>query len=124
MIEGLGIDNVDIPRMEKILSKDNLFRNRVFTPGEIEYCQKQASPAKSYAARFAAKEAFAKALGTGFTGNLDFPQIEVCSDELGKPFLNLTGEAANLVKDRRITNIHLSLTHSDMLASAVVILEK
>jgi holo-[acyl-carrier protein] synthase len=124
MIDGLGIDNVDIPRMEKIISKDNLFRDRVFTLAEIEYCTKQASPAKSFAARFAAKEAFVKALGIGFIGNLEFAQVEVRLDTLGKPSINLLGEAALIAKEKQLTNIHISLTHSDTIASAVVILEK
>lgn len=124
MIEGVGIDNVEVARMKNLIDKNNLFRDRVFTPQEIEYCMSQNNYAQSFAARFAAKEAFAKALGTGFIGNLDFRQIEVCKDNLGKPYLSLSGEASLLAQNKNIATIHLSLTHTSSIASAVVILEK
>jgi holo-[acyl-carrier protein] synthase len=124
MIEGLGIDNVEVNRMEKILERGNAFRDRVFTSVEIEYCSKQTNYAQSFAARFAAKEAFVKALGTGFTGNLDLNQIEVRSDTLGKPYLSLSGEAKSIIENRKIEAVHVSLTHTAAIASAIVILEK
>ncbi len=124
MIEGVGIDNVEVERMTKLLSRNNHFRDKVFTLLEIEYCTKQANSAQSFAARFAAKEAFSKALGTGFIGDLEFSQIEVCTDTLGKPFISLSGEAKSIIEKTGIIKMHLSLTHSGTIASAIVILEK
>lgn len=124
MIEGLGIDNVEVSRMEELIARNNNFRDRVFTSNETAYCIKQSNSAQSFAARFAAKEAFAKALGTGFIGDLDFLEIEVCHDSLGKPFLSLSGEAQCAIEKKNITSVHLSLTHTRSIASAVVILEK
>lgn len=124
MIEGLGIDNVEITRMEEILKRGNAFRDRVFSPVEIEYCSKQTNYAQSFAARFAAKEAFVKALGTGFTGDLDFNQIEIRSDSQGKPYISLSGEAKTIIENRKIEAVHVSLTHTASIASAIVILEK
>lgn len=124
MIEGLGIDNVEITRMEEILKRGNAFRDRVFSPVEIEYCSKQTNYVQSFAARFAAKEAFVKALGTGFTGDLDFNQIEIRSDSQGKPYISLSGEAKTIIENRKIEAVHVSLTHTASIASAIVILEK
>ena len=124
MIEGVGIDNVEVGRMRELLGKNNHFRDKVFTLQEIEYCGKQFNSAESFAARFAAKEAFTKALGTGFIGDLEFSQIEVCSDSFGKPFISLSGAAKSIVETEGIKRMHLSLTHTETLASAIVILEK
>jgi len=124
MIDGLGIDSVEVSRMEELIAKNNLFRDRVFTLQETEYCLTQGYSAQSFAARFAAKEAFAKALGTGFIGKLDFLQVEVCRTPLGKPFLSLSGEAYNVIQARQINTIQLSLTHTSTIATAIVILEK
>ena len=124
MIEGVGIDSVEVSRMETLISKGNLFRDRAFTPLETDYCLSQGHSAQSFAARFAAKEAFVKALGTGFSGDLDFLQIEVSNKATGQPQLSVSGAADTILKDRKIKTIHLSLTHTNTIATAIVILEK
>ncbi len=124
MIEGIGIDSVEVDRIARLIGKGEAYRDAVFTKQESEYCTSRYNAAASYAARFAAKEAFVKALGTGFSGNLNFRQIEVCVDKNGKPYLELNGEAAALIRERKIGVVQLSLTHTHTIATAIVILEK
>ena len=101
------------------------FRERVFTPTEREYCDaKEAAAAQSYAGRFAAKEAFLKALKTGWRGKITWQDIEVVSDAEGVPSLNITNEAARLTEQMGATDIHLSISHTKDHAVAQVILEK
>ena len=122
MIIGIGIDIVEIERIKKALDKE-AFRDKVFSTYEIEYCEsKKTNKFASYAVRFAAKEAFVKALGTGFRkGNLT--DIYVENDALGKPFMTLSGPYVEIAKDKQIKHIHLSLSHSTQTAVAQVILE-
>ncbi len=122
MIKGTGIDIIKIERIQKAITKE-YFVNRVFSAGEQEYCVKRnKQAATSYAARFAAKEAFVKALGTGFV-NGELLDIEVENDVLGKPKLLLRGFFQQIIEERKIKNIHLSLSHTDEYAVAQVILE-
>lgn len=100
------------------------FVNRVFSPGEIEYCHKRALPAMHYAARFAAKESFLKSLGMGLGMGISLPEIEVVSDQRGKPEVRLRGGAAGMLQDLGVSAAHLSLSHTRQTATAVVILEK
>lgn len=124
---GTGIDIAENARFEKMLLQgDTAFFHRVFSPGEREYCDKYRTPrlqAQHYAARFAAKEALVKALGTGFR-QMNFHDIEVCNDSLGAPFLEIRGRAAELLKERQACRIHLSLSHSDNYSVAMVVVEK
>jgi len=124
MIEGVGVDSVEVSRIESFISKGNHFRDRAFTRIETDYCLSKGQSAQSFAARFAAKEAFVKALGTGFSGNIDLLQIEVSNKATGQPQLSVSGEAEAILKDRQIKTIHLSLTHTNTIATAIVILEK
>ena len=122
MIKGTGIDIIKIERIQKAITKE-YFVNRVFSAAEQEYCVKRnKQAATSYAARFAAKEAFVKALGTGFV-NGELLDIEVENDVLGKPKLLLRGFFQQIIEERKIKNIHLSLSHTDEYAVAQVILE-
>ena len=100
------------------------FVDRVFSPGEVEYCHKRALPAMHYAARFAAKESMLKSLGIGLGMGLALRDIEVLSDERGKPAVRLQGKAQGLLRDLGISVAHLSMSHTQHSAMAVVILEK
>jgi holo-[acyl-carrier protein] synthase len=124
MIVSIGIDIVEIPRIEEKLSQGNTrFLNRVFTVGEIEYCEKRAGKFASYAARFAAKEAVMKALGTGWGDGVGWKEIEVFNEESGRPQINLNGRALEKFNQLGARRAHLSLSHSKDLAIAQVIFE-
>ena len=124
MIFGIGIDNIEVSRIEKNISKDIGFREKVFTPKEIEYCElKKAGRFQSYAARFCAKEAFFKALGTGWRGEMAFDEIEVVNNKLGKPELTVYGTVKEFVEKKKIKTIHVSLSHLKEIASAIIIME-
>ncbi len=124
MIIGTGIDIVEISRFERFVKEDNLplFR-RLFTAGEIEYCAARKRSAQHFALRFAAKEAFLKALGTGLREGLSWQEMEVVHDHYGKPELKLSGEAERLLKNRGVTRSFVSLSHDGNCAVASVILE-
>ena len=119
MIFGLGTDIIEIERIKKAIAKKN-FLNNVFTPAEQDYCNSRGkfSAAASYAARFAAKEAFFKALGTGIL--LPLTNVEIINDERGVPMINLRGKVAALAESKKIS---LSLSHSHDFATAVCIIE-
>jgi len=125
MIQGIGIDLVENERIEKIINKwGHKFLQRVFSEGEINYCGRHIQASIHYGARFAAKEAFLKALGTGLGRGVKLLEIEVVHDDQGKPDLSLHGEANLQIVQRQIKRIHLSLTHTKNYATAIVILEK
>jgi holo-[acyl-carrier protein] synthase len=125
MIYGIGIDLVENSRLEKIIEKwGSKFLQRVFSDEEIQYCGKHVQASIHYGARFAAKESFLKALGIGLGRGVKFKDIEVMHDKNGKPALDLRGGAKAQIEKRKITKIHLSLTHTKKYATAVVILEK
>jgi holo-[acyl-carrier protein] synthase len=104
--------------------RTNGLKKRVFTPLEIKYCDGKKNSAQNYAARFAAKEAFMKALGTGWRKGVAFKDIEVVNEESGKPGLVLYGKAKELAEAMGVVSIHVSLTHLKSYASAVVTLGK
>ena len=125
MIYGTGIDLVDIRRMTDIIKKwGSRFVTRVFSQGEIDYCNSCAYPALHFAARFAAKESFLKSLGTGLGMGVNLREIEVSQDQFGKPGVMLQGRAADILSGLGIGAVHLSLTHTRHSAAAMVILEK
>ena len=125
MILGLGTDLIEIPRIRASLDRFGArFLERVFTPREIAYCQrKRTGMAQSLAARFAAKEAGAKALGTGIARGILWAEIEVENLSSGQPTLLLHGRAALRARQLGVLSSTLSLTHSRDLAIAVVLLE-
>ena len=124
MIYGLGTDIVEVSRISGKIAKNNGFRELVFTPGEIAYCEKQVHPAQHYAARFAAKEAFLKAMGTGFiSGGVQFNEIEITHDPSGKPLLQLLGNASVYYAQLQIKQILVSLSHISTTAVASVVIE-
>jgi holo-[acyl-carrier protein] synthase len=125
MVYGIGIDLVENGRIEKIIEKwGSKFLQRVFSDEEIQYCGKHVQSSIHYGARFAAKESFLKALGIGLGRGVKFKDIEVMHDKNGKPDLVLWGGAKAQTEKKKITKIHLSLTHTKKYATAVVILEK
>ncbi len=125
MIVGLGSDMIEISRIQSSLDQfGERFLHRVYTPGEIAYCQrKKKHAAESFAARFAAKEAGAKALGTGISRGVAWKEIEVRREPSGRPTLHLTGRARQIADQIGIARLSLTLTHSRDLALAVVIAE-
>lgn len=125
MIYGVGVDLVDIQRMQKIIQRwDTPFLEKIFTADEIAYCKKHAQSAVHFGARFAAKESFLKALGMGLGNGIRLAEIEVVHDPGGRPALKLHGAARKHIRTRRIQKVHLSLSHTKEYASAMVLLEK
>ncbi|MEJ7587123.1 MAG: holo-ACP synthase [Ferruginibacter sp.] len=124
MIAGLGMDMIEVERVAQKIAKESGFRELVFSKNEIEYCEPKANKFEHYAARFAAKEAFFKALGTGWVNGTAFNEIEISKDEKGKPILALLGETANVVAALNIKHIFVTLAHLKTVASAVVIIEQ
>ena len=126
-ITGTGIDVIEVDRIERALTRPatgERFRARVFTPGEIKYCESRGLPRyQSYAARFAAKEATMKALGTGWNRNVGWSEIEVVRERGKAPTIALSGKAAAFAQRKQITRFHLSLTHTAAEAIAHVIAE-
>ena len=124
MILGIGIDTVEIGRFQRFLDEDNqALLDRLFAPAEQEYCHPRKQAASCLAARFAAKEAFVKAMGTGLRDGICWTEIEVCNDQLGKPLLKLSGRALQLFSEQGASAAHLSLSHDGGHAVAQVILE-
>ena len=126
-IAGTGIDVIEVDRIERALTRaatGDRFRMRVFTPGEVEYCESRGRPRyQSYAARFAAKEATMKAMGTGWNRNVGWSEIEVVRERGKAPTIVLTGKAAAFARRKQISAFHLSLTHTAKEAIAHVIAE-
>lgn len=124
MIIGLGIDMIEVERIAAKINKNSGFREMLFSKGEIAYCEKKTNKFEHYAARFAAKEALFKALGTGWSEGTSFSEVEVTNTENGKPQLSFSGNTANIINAMQLSNILVSLTHLKSVASAVVIIEK
>lgn len=125
MIIGIGIDIVAVDRIAGLLERrgERAIR-RLYTETEREYCEGMPHSALHYAARFAAKEAFVKALGTGFTQGIRWRDIGIVNDERGKPDLVLQGAPAEWMANVGATTSYVSLTHDKIHAAAVVVLEK
>ena len=125
-IYGIGTDIVNIKRVEKSLRKNgNNFKKRIFSKKEIIYCERKKNPINFYAKRFAAKEALSKALGTGIRKGINFKDIEILNDNLGKPSILLKGNTANFLKKKiksKKYSIHLSLADDLPWAQATVII--
>jgi len=120
---GLGIDLVETARIARALTRTAGFEARVFTEGESAACAGRGDRVQALAARFAAKEACLKALGTGWAGGLGFRQVEVVREVSGSPAMRLHGAAAARAASLGVTRIHVSLTHQASAAAAVVVLE-
>ena len=125
MIVSTGIDIVEVYRIAETMARTPRFAERVFTPAEREYCDaKGAAAAQSYAGRFAAKEAFLKALKTGWRGKLNWHDVEVVNNADGAPLLQLSAEAARLFDASGAARIHLSISHTSEHAVAMVVTER
>lgn len=124
MIIGVGTDLVEVRRVAAMLARrGERARAKLFTPAEVARCLGGRRPEESFAARFAAKEAFFKALGTGWSGGIGWREVEVVSASGGAPSFRLAGTAARLAAERGVRRVHLSLTHTAELAAAYVVLE-
>ncbi len=123
-IIGIGTDLVEVKRIEKLLAgKREEFLSRVFTPAEAAYCEAKARPSLHFAARFAAKEAFMKALGTGWAKGVGFGDIVIVNDESGQPGYEIAGETRKLLDSRGPTWLWLSISHTREFAMAVAVIE-
>lgn len=124
MIVGTGIDVVEVPRIAAAIERfGNRFLQRIFTPSEIRYCQSKANRVERYAARFAAKEAGMKALGTGWNHGVRWCDVEVQRQPGGRPSIVFHGVAAQFAQKLGMKHAALSLTHTAAEAIAHVILE-
>lgn len=124
MVAGIGIDMIETQRVEAKILKESGFREMVFSEKEITYCETKANKFEHYAARFAAKEAFFKALGTGWKNGTSFNELEITNEDSGKPGLTLLGETAKTIESMAIGKISVSLSHLKEIAAAVVVIEK
>lgn len=124
MIVGLGLDIAEIDRIEAAIRRHGApFLERIYTANEVAYCEKHKNKYERYAARFAAKEAAMKALGTGWSNGVRWRDIEVVRAASGKPSLSLEGKAREVATKLGVKNIALTITHSGNLALAEVIFE-
>ena len=125
-IFGIGTDIVNIKRMDKILKKQGMrFKNKIFSKKEISYCENKKNSSSFYAKRFAAKEAFSKALGTGIRKGISLKDIEISNNSYGKPYILLKRTLSNYLKNKvknKKYNIYLSLSDDKPWAVASVII--
>jgi holo-[acyl-carrier protein] synthase len=122
MIKGIGVDIIDVARIKKMVEKGRGFVEKVFTETEIRYCSDKYRQEVHYAGRFAAKEAFLKAMGTGLRGAMAWTDISVENNELGKPGITLAGKTLENFKKNKFQTIHLSISHTGEYAVAFVII--
>lgn len=124
MIKGIGTDIVEVGRLERATQRHgHTFLARLFTPAEIEYCESKSRRFQSYAARFAAKEALLKALGTGGRDGISWQHVEVVSGARGRPDLVLRENALQAARRLGADRVFLSLSHTSGMATAAVVLE-
>jgi holo-[acyl-carrier protein] synthase len=124
VIVGTGVDLCEVPRIREAIERHGArFTGRVFTEAEAAYAESKANRFERYAARFAAKEAGMKALGTGWRGGITWRDFEVSNHSSGRPALRFHGKAAEIAQKRGVRQVSLSLTHTSEQAMAMVILE-
>ena len=124
MIVGTGVDITEVPRIAAAIERfGERFLNRVYTPKEIAYCQSKKNAVERFAARFAAKEAAMKAIGTGLRQGVTWQDVEVGREPGGRPTIMFSGRAAEFAAKLGAKRVHLSLTHSEETAIANVVLE-
>ena len=123
-ILGIGTDIVDISRFKKLINNNKKFKNKIFSPEEIKYCESKLNKVASYSKRFAAKEAFAKALGTGISNGISFHEISINNNKKGAPFIELLGKTKIIVKNlkKKKYKIYLSLSDEKKYALAMVVI--
>ena len=123
MIFGIGTDIIDVKRVEKMVTRGKQYLETIFTEKEMEYCEAKARKSEHYAARYAAKEAILKALGTGWRGGLAYSDVEIINEELGQPQVQVRGKVKNFFDHHQIQQTSISLSHTREIAIAVIILE-
>ena len=123
MIKGIGVDIIEVGRIRRLLERDRRFVDRIFTATEIRYCAGKFYPEQHFAARFTAKEAFMKAMGTGWEPAMGWKDVAVENDPQGKPQLRLSRRLRERFSRLGLTDIHLSLSHTREHAVAMVVLE-
>jgi len=124
MIVGIGIDIAEVSRVREAIERHGeRFLARVFTPAEIAYCRSRKNSYERFAARFAAKEAAMKALGTGWHQGVTWHDLEISNAASGKPGLKISGKAREIYQSLGASNVVLSITHTDAYAMAEVIFE-
>ncbi|MFQ5841309.1 MAG: holo-ACP synthase [Thermodesulfobacteriota bacterium] len=124
MIYGIGIDIVSIRRIERMLERwGPFFTQRVYTPGEIAFCEGKSNPGQHFALRWAVKEAMFKALGLGLRREIKWTDIEVANDRFGKPSLKVHNQAKGFLTDRNIKTAFVSISHEKDYGIAQVVLE-
>jgi holo-[acyl-carrier protein] synthase len=123
MIYGIGTDIMEVARIKQTMENTPSIRERLFSDNEIAYCESKARKYEHYCGRFAAKEAFVKALRTGLRDTLAFHEIEITNDALGAPSIQLLGASKELVAALGELKIHLSISHIKETATAFVVLE-
>lgn len=124
MIFGIGIDLIEVERVANKIGKDAGFKEFVFTQKEMDYCELMTHKFEHYAARFAAKEAFLKAIGTGWKNGINFNEIEITNDSDGKPGISFLGKTAEIIAELNLLTISVSISHLKTMATAVVVIEK
>ena len=123
MIIGIGIDLMEVDRVAKEFAKDIGLKEEIFSQSEIEYCEQKKFCVENYTAIYAAKEAFFKALGSGWRYGMRYKEVEIVNNESGKPELVVSGTAKQCAENAGVKKIHVSLSHIKGLAMAFVILE-
>ena len=123
MVIGIGIDIVEVGRIERALQGGEEMANRVFTENELEYCRARRNQYQHFAGRFAAKEAALKALGTGWQEGIRWKDVEVVPGELGQPLLNFQGRAKEILDAAGAKQAQVTITHANEYAVAAVVLE-
>ena len=124
MVRGIGIDVIEIARIEKALERHpERMKARLYTADERAYCEARANPLLHYAARFAAKEAFSKAIGTGMARGFGWQDAAVLNHEGGEPHVVLSPRGEEFLRARGAARVHVSLSHSNTVACAVVVIE-
>lgn len=124
MIVGVGTDLVLMEEFTASVDEQpGRYVERIFTAHEISAAQTRADPYQALAARLAVKEAFMKAIGTGWTDGVDWRHIEIRNDEAGKPYVQLYDLTERLARTKGVARIHVSMSHTPLLASAFVVLE-
>jgi holo-[acyl-carrier protein] synthase len=123
LILGIGTDIMDVARVREAIEKDPGFVYQIFTATEIDYCESKTIKYQHYTARFAAKEAFLKALGTGWQYGIRFTDIEIYHDQNGRPQISIKEKAKEFADNFRISKILVSLAHIKDFATAIVVIE-
>jgi len=118
----VGIDIIEIKRIERLFSANEGFLRKIYTEKEVEYCKPKKNKYQHFAARFATKEAMFKALGTGWVGKMKWTDIELLNDENGRPYVNLYGSVKELADKKQIDDIAVSISHCQDYAIAQVLL--